>query len=62
MTPPRTIFKGRMIFAHCTHCDTKTIQYERPAANPFEQGSCLQCIADGGTCCSLSPWNRWRSS
>lgn len=24
------------------------------------RGSCLQCIADGGSCCSLKHLNRWK--
>ena len=36
----------------CEHCDADTVQ--APAAD-----TCLQCIADGGTCCSLRFYNRW---
>jgi hypothetical protein len=35
--------------------DADTVQ--APVAN-----TCLQCIADGGTCCSLRFYDRWRST
>lgn len=43
--------------APCPHCGTVTVQVHR-VVGVFEN-ACLQCIADGGTCCSLRAYNRW---
>lgn len=52
-TPPPTIAHTHICERFCEHCQTITTQ-----VGP-EGNTCLQCIADGGTCCSLSTFNRW---
>ena len=54
----RTIYKSRMRFAYCPHCETMALHYDYVVQNLWDQGTCLQCIADGHGCCSLSPYGR----
>ena len=48
---------GHIVRARCPHCGTVTPQARRKRGEFMD--ACLQCIADGGTCCSLSDFNRW---
>ena len=48
-----TITKKDIVVRHCDHCGTKTVQVGK------EGNTCLQCIADGGGCCSIRSYNRW---
>lgn len=57
MTITRTIYKSRMLYAYCPHCETMTLHYDY-VVDGTEQGTCLQCIADEAGCCSLSPYGR----
>lgn len=52
-TPAITITKDSIVMRQCPHCQTETAQVGT------EGNTCLQCIADGGTCCSLAQYNRW---
>jgi hypothetical protein len=64
MTPEPTIKTEDVVLAVCEHCQAETVQVIGGSglAHVDEGGvldlACLQCIADGGTCCSLSPLNR----
>lgn len=49
-----TISKKDLVARHCKHCGTKTIQLGK------DGNTCLQCIADGGGCCSIASYNRWQ--
>lgn len=56
-----TISAEKLVTAHCEHCGTHTIQVQGgsgQALGTIAPTACLQCIADGGTCCSLAPLNR----
>jgi len=53
----RTIYKSRMRYGFCPHCETMAIHYDYVVKGAGE-GTCLQCIADGNSCCSLSPYGR----
>lgn len=50
-----TISKKDIVARPCPHCGTKTIQLGQ------EGNTCLQCIADGGGCCTIAipKYNRW---
>ncbi len=47
-----TVRVWHVLYRHCDHCD------ERTAHVGIEGYTCLQCIADGGTCCSLRQFDR----
>lgn len=49
------ITKREVVARHCDHCGTKTIQLGKTG------NTCLQCIADGGGCCTIviPKYNRW---
>lgn len=47
-----TIQKYDVVVRECVHCGEETVQVGT------EGFTCLQCIADGGTCCSLRPFDR----
>ena len=49
-----TIHKSDIVARHCDHCGTKTMQLGN------EGNTCLQCIADGGGCCTIKLYNRWQ--
>lgn len=49
-----TITKRDIVARHCEHCGTKTIQIGK------DGNTCLQCIADGGGCCTIKMFNRWQ--
>lgn len=56
--PAVTITNQSVILsAPCPHCDAATVQIK--GGSGTEHGACLQCIADGGSCCSLLPLSRW---
>lgn len=71
-SPAPTILPDQIIQAQCAHCgptDTGTMQVVGGQGLPPIDGestdptqalnrACLQCIADGGNCCSLAPLNR----
>jgi hypothetical protein len=48
-----TITKKDVVVRHCEHCNAKTVQLGK------EGNTCLQCIADGGGCCTIKVFNRW---
>lgn len=48
-----TITIKSIVARHCDHCGTITIQIGQ------DGNTCLQCIADGGGCCSIKQYNRW---
>lgn len=54
-TPEPRIKAADVEDRYCDHCQAVTPQLRG------EANACLQCIADGGTCCSLSRFNRWES-
>lgn len=64
--PEPTISEREIVTAECAHCNDTTVQVEggHGLENDTGNGSraCLQCIADGGNCCSLAPLNRRASS
>jgi hypothetical protein len=51
-----TITKKDIVARQCDHCGTKTMQVGK------EGNTCLQCIADGGGCCSIKLYNRWQDA
>jgi hypothetical protein len=53
--PPVTIDQLHACDRWCPHCQAVTCQIG-PEGN-----TCLQCVADGGTCCSLSVFSRWKT-
>jgi hypothetical protein len=70
--PKLTIRLSHVKRRWCPHCGDVTVQVgPKPELWPsgpddvvagngaYQQGTCLQCIADGGTCCSLARYNRW---
>lgn len=51
---------GQVVQEHCPHCNADTVQVHKPGRMlGVFQDTCLQCIADGGTCCSIARFNRW---
>lgn len=52
-TPAPTIRAADVVERDCPHCQAITAQVG------VENATCLQCIADGGTCCSLAAFSRW---
>lgn len=70
MNPKPTLRKTWAVLAWCEHCAAKTLQIKspvQPGPDPNrvgggQFGTCLQCIADGGTCCTLRHLNRWPRS
>jgi hypothetical protein len=52
-TPSPRVTAADIEDRHCEHCQARTPQVKG------EADTCLQCIADGGTCCSLDRLNRW---
>ncbi len=52
--PAPTLKVTRFKRLHCTHCNATTVQYDGDKGR-----QCMQCIADGGTCCSLRAYSRW---
>jgi hypothetical protein len=58
-TPKPTLRKAWTVLAPCDHCQARTLQVRGPKAPPAGMGSCLQCLADGGTCCTLRHYTRW---
>lgn len=63
--PGPTIGIDDVTIGDCGHCHSKTVQVMGgKGLIQTEEGrttelACLQCIADGGNCCSLSPLNRY---
>jgi len=68
--PPPTIKIEKVAEADCPHCGAKTVQvaggsgishptFPGVLTRGFVNAACLQCIADGGNCCSLAPLNRY---
>lgn len=57
--PIPTITSASITTATCQHCGAQTVQVMGGTGSTA--GACLQCIADGGTCCSLAPLNRWKT-
>lgn len=53
LTPKPLIHSVDLEDRDCPHCQALTPQVKG------ESDTCLQCIADGGTCCSLGRFNRW---
>lgn len=63
--PEPTISLEEVVVRACPHCDASTVQVEGGSGIPADDDekptrACLQCIADGGTCCSLAPLDRRR--
>lgn len=50
-----TIQKADIVARLCSHCGAKTMQIGKSG------NTCLQCIADGGGCCSLKAYDRWHT-
>lgn len=48
-----TIHKQDVVARHCDHCGGKTLQLGK------DGNTCLQCIADGGGCCTIKTYTRW---
>lgn len=48
-----TITKKCIVIRQCEHCVAKTVQVGKTG------NTCLQCIADGGGCCTIKQYNRW---
>ena len=48
-----TITQADIVARPCEHCGATTMQVGN------EGNTCLQCIADGGGCCSIAQYNRW---
>jgi hypothetical protein len=65
MAPDPTISAAQILEDFCPHCEARTVQViggtgltnANPEGEPHARG-CLQCIADGGTCCSIQSLNR----
>lgn len=61
-TPEPTIVIEDCFTARCGHCQADTVQVVggtgQSTPTGQETSACLQCIADGGNCCSLAPLNR----
>lgn len=51
--PSPTITLDLFLVRTCPHCQADTVHVGAAG------WTCLQCIADGGTCCSLTAYNRW---
>jgi hypothetical protein len=51
-----TIELADVVMRACPHCGEDTAQVGREGLH------CLQCVADGGTCCSLRAFDRWAAS
>ena len=51
-----TITKKDIVIRFCDHCGAKTVQLSKTG------NTCLQCIADGGGCCSIKQYNRWQDA
>lgn len=49
-----TITKKDVVIRQCEHCAAKTVQLGKSG------NTCLQCIADGGGCCTIKLYNRWQ--
>lgn len=47
------ITKKDLVVRRCEHCGANTVQLGKSG------NTCLQCIADGGGCCSIKDYNRW---
>lgn len=64
--PEPRLHLGRCQVRHCSHCMAMTVQVlddtGRAPAESTARGTCLQCIADGGTCCTLAAYNRWKET
>ena len=70
LPPAPTVAYAAVAVAHCEHCEADTVQvrggsglrhptFPGVLTRGFVDAACLQCIADGGSCCSLKPLNRW---
>lgn len=67
--PEPTIKISDIVAMRCDHCQADTVQVIGGAglssviegAESPPSRACLQCIADGGGCCTLKPLNRWPS-
>lgn len=63
-SPTPTIRLTDVVHQSCDHCQAPTVQIVG-GTGLFDSSisratACLQCIADGGTCCSLASLNRWK--
>lgn len=69
-TNPATITLDNLVEQSCPHCQTATVQVSKETAavmvpvptegdQAFVNQHCLQCIADGGTCCNLKDFTRY---
>lgn len=58
--PAPIITLDRVILGQCSHCDAQTVQVVGGSGVQLANGqaACLQCLADGGGCCSLRPLDR----
>lgn len=59
-----TISEREIVTAECDHCRETTVQVLGGTGvrnGGSSEAACLQCIADGGNCCSLAPLNRHAS-
>jgi hypothetical protein len=59
-TPTPTIKKVQAQLRDCPHCQARTLHVVPRTTDPGKPAVCLQCVADGGTCCSLAAYNRWK--
>ena len=68
--PGVTIYTTDAYKGDCPHCGTRTTLLrggsgvptppaKQISSRPTKTSACLQCIADGGNCCSLAPLSRW---
>ena len=60
--PKPTVAFSAVQVLQCPHCEIPTVQVAGGSGigEGIGERACLQCIADGGTCCSLAPLNRWK--
>lgn len=62
--PDPTIVMDMVHVEECPHCESETVMVGDPTpykvkGKVMDDFHCLQCIADGGDCCSLSEFNRF---
>lgn len=64
--PDPTIRAEQILEDHCPHCSTRTVQViggigltNTDPEGAMHGRACLQCVADGGTCCTIMNLNRW---
>lgn len=59
--PKPTLRKTWIVYFDCPHCKARTLQVRGPKEPPPGYWACLQCVADGGTCCTLRHYDRHKT-